>query len=64
MKKVDYRAKTEKDLHKILEEKREALHNFRFGSSGSRTTNVKEAKNLKKEIARVLTTLNAQVKAK
>jgi len=49
--------KTEKDLQKILVEKRETLRSFRFGSSGSKTKNVKEGNNTRKDIARILTEL-------
>ncbi len=49
--------KTEKDLQKMVAEKREALRGFRFGSSGSKTKNVKEGRGLRREIARVLTEL-------
>ena len=49
--------KTEKDIEKMLIEKREALRGFRFGSSGSKTKNVKEGVNTRKDIARILTEL-------
>jgi ribosomal protein L29 len=52
--------KTEKDLLKMLSEKREALRAFRFGISGSKVRNIKEGRALKKEIARVLTELNSR----
>lgn len=52
--------KSDKDLHKLLVEKREALRNFRFGIAGTKTRNVKEGRGLKKEIARVLTELNVR----
>lgn len=50
--------KETKDLHKQLREKRDALKEFRFGVSGSKIKNVKEAQGLRKDIARILTTLN------
>lgn len=50
--------KTEKDLVKMLYEKRESLRKFRFGISGSKTRNVKEGRDTKKEIARILTELH------
>lgn len=59
MKKTDFKTKTEGELHKILAEKREAVKAFRFGSSGSRIKNVKVGRNEKKDIARILTALNA-----
>ncbi len=56
----DLKNKTEKDLIKDIVTKRVAVRTFRFGSSGSKTRNVKEAKNLKKEVARMLTELNSR----
>ncbi|MBI2618114.1 50S ribosomal protein L29 [Candidatus Kaiserbacteria bacterium] len=50
--------KTEKDLMKMLYDARESLRKFRFGISGSKTRNVKEGRDTRKEIARVLTELN------
>ena len=55
-----YKEKSNKDLIKILNEKREDLRKFRFGISGSKTRNVKEGKNTRKKIARNLTELNAR----
>ena len=52
--------KTEKDLEKLVTDKRKALQTFRFGSSGSKTRNVKEGRGLRKEIARALTELNGR----
>ncbi len=52
------KGKSEKDLLKLLNEKREALRKFRFGISGSKTRNVKEGQNTRKDIARILTELN------
>lgn len=52
--------KNEKDLVKELGEKREALRVIRFGIAGSKNRNVKEAKGLKKEVARILTELNSR----
>jgi ribosomal protein L29 len=49
--------KTE-ELKSMLLEKKVALRNFRFGISGSKTRNMKEGKNLRKDIARILTVLN------
>jgi len=53
--------KSEKDLQKDLKEKRAGLRDFRFGLSGSKTRNSKEGKNLKKDIARILTELQTRV---
>jgi ribosomal protein L29 len=54
--------KTGKELVVLLKEKREALRVFRFASSGAKTKNVKEGNSLKKEIARIMTALNANKK--
>lgn len=59
MKKTSYKGKAVKDLTKSLYDKREALRAFRFGTSGSKTKNVKEGANLRKEIARIMTELNS-----
>ena len=56
----DLNKKTEKDLHKMLAEKREALRGFRFGTSGSKSKNVKEGQNIRKDIARILTELKTR----
>jgi ribosomal protein L29 len=58
MKIKEIKTKTSQDLTKLLTEKREALRVFRFGTSGSKTKNVKEGRELRKDIARILTVLN------
>ena len=58
MKKTIYKDKTKPDLIKALGEKREALRVLRFGTSGSKTRNVKEGLVLKKDVARIMTELN------
>lgn len=58
MKKTDFKTESETNLKKLLVEKREALTKFKFGISGSRTKNVKEGKNTRRDIARILTSLN------
>ena len=52
---ADFKGKSDTDLGKLLVEKREALRAFRFAIAGTKTRNVKEGKNLRKEIARILT---------
>lgn len=51
--------KTDKELKELLAEKRKALHDFRFGIAGSRVRNVKEGKDLRRDVARILTAINA-----
>ena len=43
------------DLTRLITEKREALRAFRFGSAGAKAKNVKEGRNLRKDIARIMT---------
>ncbi len=56
----DINNKTTEELTKMLAEKRKALQTFRFNMSGSKTKNVKEGMNTRKEIAKILTALNAK----
>lgn len=45
------------DLQKLASTKREELRTLRFAVAGSKNRNVKQAKTLRKEIARALTEL-------
>jgi ribosomal protein L29 len=47
-------------LQKEIAAKRESLRTFRFGEAGTRTRNVREGRNLRKEIARLLTEMNSR----
>ena len=58
MKKVSYKGKSKEDLVKTLMEKREALRKLKFGSTGSKTRNVKGGASMRKDIARIMTELN------
>jgi len=57
-----YEKHSEEDIRKLVADKREALRTFRFGGAGSRTRNVREGRNLRKEIAQLLTELSAREK--
>ena len=59
MKKTDFKKESEAELKKKLTEKRDSLAKFKFGISGSRTKNVKEGKNTRRDVARILTALKA-----
>ncbi|TSD02900.1 MAG: hypothetical protein Athens071416_419 [Parcubacteria group bacterium Athens0714_16] len=50
--------KNNTELEKMLIEKREALSAFRFSGAGGKTRDVKHGRNIKKDIARVLTEVN------
>ncbi len=52
--------KTESELEQMLKDKQEALRTFRFAMSGSKTKNLKEGQNIKKDIARIMTVLNTK----
>ena len=60
MKKIDTKTKTAADMGKMLADKREALRVFRFGAAGAKTKNVKEGRAIRKDIARILTTMNGK----
>lgn len=51
---------TPESLQKMIADKREALRVFRFEGAGSRRRNVREARTLRKGIARVMTELTAR----
>lgn len=53
-----FTGKDQKELLKLLREKRVAIRAFRFGMAGSKTKNVKEGYNLRKDIARIMTEIN------
>ena len=55
-----FKTQEESELKKTLGDKREALRSFRFGAAGSRSRNVREGRELRKEIARILTELHAR----
>jgi ribosomal protein L29 len=54
-------SRTAESLQQELTEKREALRVFRFGGAGSRSRNVRGGRELRKDIARILTEINARV---
>lgn len=56
--KEDFKKMTKADLEKRLVLLREEVRAIKFKAEGARSQNVKELKNLKKQIARVLTELN------
>ena len=60
MKKTDFSVKTPADIQKMISDKREALRVFRFGGAGAKTKNVKEGRAIRKDIARMMTALNAK----
>ncbi|MFH0803915.1 MAG: 50S ribosomal protein L29 [Candidatus Tagabacteria bacterium] len=53
----ELREKTESELDNLLKDKRESLRKFRFEMSHGKVKNTKEAREIKKDIARILTLL-------
>ncbi len=62
MKAKEIKNKQENELQKLILEKQKALRLFRFGVAGSKAKNVKEGRSLRKDIARILTEINARKK--
>lgn len=58
----DLQKKNIDDLMKLLREKRNALKSFKFAIEGSKARNVREGRNLRREIAQIMTELNKKGK--
>ncbi len=56
----DLQKKSFKDLQTLIREKREGLREFRFGNTGAKTRNVREGRNMRKDIARAFTAARAK----
>lgn len=54
----EFEGKTKEELRKDLKNKEESLRAFRFGISGTKARNVKEGRNIRKDIARIKTILS------
>lgn len=54
---TDFSSKTNTELSNLLEEKREQLREIRFAISGAGDTSPHEKRQLKKDVARILTEL-------
>ena len=63
MKMKELKDKTQESLEKLLQEKREKLRQLRFELSQDKLKNVSEIKNIKKNIARILTIINLKSKS-
>lgn len=60
MKAKEFGLKTKKELEELLKEKREVLRRFRFNLVSGKMKNTKEARELRKDIARIFTVLNSK----
>ena len=54
----ELREKSEGELRKLLEEKKEAVRKIRFDIASKQVKNHREMRNAKRDIARMLTILN------
>ena len=57
MKKDEIKTKPKSDLNRLVREKRERLRLLRFNLAAGKLKNVREIREIKKEIARILTKL-------
>jgi len=55
--------KKDADLKKELAEQRKALREFRFGVAGSKVKDMKAARNIRRNIARILTEMRRRTRA-
>jgi ribosomal protein L29 len=58
MKSKELKKLSDKELAKLLDEKQKSARQFRFDVTGSKVKNLKEGKNAKKDVARILTELS------
>ncbi len=64
MKIRELRRKTEKELKDTIINLREKLRDLRFNLAGGKVKNIREIRHTKKDIARILTLLNASLRQK
>jgi len=62
MKASELRKKTEKELQKLLIENREKIRKLRFDLASGKVKNVREIREARKVVARILTILNEKKK--
>lgn len=58
MKMNEINKQSDKELEKLLSDKRAAVRQFRFDVSGSKAKNLKEGANMRKDVARIMTELS------
>ena len=57
MKIDDLKKKTKAEMDKMLEEKKITLNAFKFGIAGSKIKNVRDGRNIRRDIAQIITVL-------
>jgi large subunit ribosomal protein L29 len=60
MKITEIRQKSEKDLQDLLSARKEKLRSLKFDLSSGKVKNVKEIREVKKDIAQILTVINSK----
>ena len=60
----EFKNKTIEELRNLLREKREVIRGFRFAISGSKNKNIKEGREARVSVARILTQINSMNKSK
>lgn len=60
MKVKELRQKTEKELNDLLNENRHKLGQFKFDLASKKLKNVRQIRELRKDVARILSILNEQ----
>ena len=63
-KKENLKGMNKSELAKKLKDFNDSLRSLRFKGEGARSKNVREGRNLKKDIARVMTEISMQAKQK
>ncbi len=58
----DLTKKSDKEISKLIKDKREALRTFRFGITGSKQKNIKEGRDLRRDIAKLETMRTSKAK--
>jgi len=61
MKVREIRQKSEKELQKLLQDSREKLRQLRFDLASGKVKNVREIRQIRKDIARILTILKTKI---
>jgi len=57
----EIRQKSEKELQKLLQDSREKLRQLRFDLASGKVKNVREIRQIRKDIARILTILKTKI---
>lgn len=60
----DLQLKSASELHEVLQEKREELRTLRFSVSENQLKNVRGIRDVKRDIARIISVLNVKGKAR